>query len=170
MIALIGLMLAAPLQAEMGGEGYRSGAGGLSAEERAAARARLAEQIAAERARAEEAARRARDEAARVAVERAALPRAERLIEARCRTCHDRGQIDAAPLGTLGWSFTVIRMDLLNGARLAPGEGAEIVRHLAARNPERTRLEWAVAAGAGATILLLLVLALRRRRKRGRGR
>lgn len=169
MIALICLVLAVPLQAEMSGEDYRSGAGALSAEERAAARARLAELIAAERARAEEAARRARDEAARVAAERAALPRAERLIEARCRSCHDRAQIDAARLGSLGWSLTVLRMDLLNGARLAPGERAEIVRHLAARNPERTRLEWAVAAGAGATSLLL-VLALRRRRKRGRGR
>ncbi|TCM87131.1 hypothetical protein [Rhodovulum steppense] len=102
MIALICLALATPLQAEMGGEDYRSGAGALSAEERAAARARLAEQIAAERARAEEAARRASEDAARLAAERAALPRAERLIEARCRTCHDRAR--STPRGWGHWA------------------------------------------------------------------
>ncbi|WP_243641947.1 hypothetical protein [Rhodovulum steppense] len=57
-------------------------------------------------------------------------------------------------------------MDLLNGARLQPGDRAEIVRHLAARNPERTRLEWAVAAVA-ALSALLLAFALRRRRRGG---
>lgn len=140
------LLLALPLQAEMASDEYQTDAGAMSAEEREAARQRLADQIAAERARAEEAVRRAREEAERAAAQRAAQPLGERLIEARCLSCHDRRQIDAARFGPIGWTFTALRMQVLNGASLQPGERQVVVAHLAARSPERAAREWTLAA------------------------
>lgn len=159
-------LMAAPLFAEMAGEDYQTDAGALSADERAAVRARLAEEIAGERARVEEAAKAAAAEVRRREAEWAAQPLGDRLVETRCLTCHDQAQIDAAEFGTLGWTMTVLRMDLLNGARLEHGERSEIVRHLADRNPGRSRWEWTAAVIAGVTAAGAAAFGLRRLRQR----
>ena len=166
LVTLAAFLMAASVFAEMAGEDYQTDAGALSAEERAAVRARLAEEIAAERARAEETARAAATEARRREAEWAARPLGDRLVETRCLTCHDEGQIDAARFGTLGWTMTVLRMDLLNGAKLERGERSEIVRHLADRNPGRSRWEWTAASIAALTAAGAVVLGLRRLRQR----
>ena len=145
-MVLIVLALAGPLQAEMAGDDYQTDAGGLTAGQREAVRARLAEQIAAERARAEADARQAQIAAEARARARAARPLGAQLLEARCLSCHDRGQMDAATFGTLGWTMTVLRMQVLNDADLNRGERAEIVAYLAGQNVSRSRLEWVVAA------------------------
>lgn len=128
--------------AEMDAEAYQTEAGALSEAERAAMRARLAAEIAAERAHEQEARRAAQAEAERIATERAARPLGERLVEERCLTCHDAGQIDRTALGAPGWTVTVLRMEWLNGARLEPGERRVIVQYLAASHPKRNRAEW----------------------------
>jgi hypothetical protein len=102
----------------------------------------------------------ARDQAAR-----AARPPGERLLEARCLSCHDRPQIDAQPHGAVMWWATVLRMEWLNGATLHRGERAALVAHLADGRTQRTRMEAFVLAGAG---VLLLGFALTARRL-GRG-
>ncbi|MFN4101643.1 MAG: hypothetical protein ACK4GT_17915, partial [Pararhodobacter sp.] len=154
--------------AEPDAESYQTGAGALTAPERAEMRARLAAEIAVERAR-EEAARRASEaEAERVATERAARPLGERLVEARCLTCHDAGQIDRIAYGTPGWTVTVARMEWLNGASLEPGERAVIVAHLAARHPDRNRVEWTLLTAMAAVIAaagLGALIWMRTRRK-----
>lgn len=151
------LALALPLRAEMAGDDYQSDAGALSAEEREAARRRLAAQIAAERARAEETARQAQLEAEELSRALATRPLGAQLLEARCLTCHDRAQIDAARFGTLGWNMTVLRMQLLNGADLRRGERGAIVGYLVARDPGRNRLEWGLA---GLTLLALIGIGI----------
>lgn len=155
---LVCVMLALPARAEMAGEDYQTEAGSLSPEEREAARQRLARQIAAERARAEAAAQKAEAEAEALAAARAARPPGEQLVEARCLTCHDRRQIDAAEFGPLGWTITVLRMQLLNGAELQSGERRVIASHLAADSQGRAALEWGLAALSG---LALLAVGLR---------
>lgn len=150
-LALIPLGAAAELDAEA----YQTKAGALTDAERAAMRARLAAEIAEERAREEAARRAAEAETERIAVERAARPLGERLVEARCLSCHDAGQIDRTILGTPGWTITVIRMEWLNGARLEPGERPVIVGYLADRHPDRTFVEWALVVTAGGVMVAL---------------
>lgn len=129
--------------------------GVLPPDEAAEMRARIAAEIAAERARDEAAQQAALLEAERIAAERAARPLGEQLVEARCLSCHDAGQIDRTSLGAPGWTITVIRMEWLNGARLEPGERAVIVGHLSARNPDRTVMEWAFVVTVGAAVVAL---------------
>lgn len=154
-------VLAFPVQAEMAGDDYQTEAGSLSPEERDAAPARLAAEIEAERARAEDAARKAQAEAEARAAARAARPLGERLVEARCLTCHDTRQIDAAGYGTIGWTVTVMRMEFLNGVTLQSGERGVIVSHLSARSQGRATLEWALVIMAAAA-LTGAVLGVRR--------
>lgn len=161
-LALIPLVAAAELDAEA----YQTEADALTEAERAAMRARLAAEIAEERAREEAARRAAQAEAERIAVERAARPLGERLVEARCLSCHDVGQIDRTSLGTPGWTITVIRMEWLNGARLEPGERAVIVGHLSDRHPDRTLMEWAFVVTAGGVMVALGLGVWLWRRKR----
>lgn len=166
-LALVLALAPGPAPAELDAEAYETEAGALTEAERAAMRARLAAEIAAEQARAEEARLAAAREAARIEAERAARPLGERLLEARCLTCHDAGQIDRIAQGSLGWTATVLRMEWLNGARLDAGERGAIVAHLAARHPGRSRAEWAAVIAAGVLAALVACGAsLRRRAKR----
>jgi len=126
--------------------------GVLPPDEAAEMRERIAAEIAAERARNEAARQAALLEAERIAAERAARPLGEQLLEARCLSCHDVGQIDLTRLGAPGWTITVLRMEWLNGARLEPGERAVIIGHLAARHPDRNRKEWALVLVATAAL------------------
>lgn len=146
------ILLALPARAEMAGDDYQTEAGSLTVEEREAARARLAAEIAAERARAEQAALEAQVAAEALAAARAARPLGEKLVEARCLTCHDTRQIDSADFGLIGWNITVLRMEFLNGATLQQGERGVIVAYLSARSPGRAVLEWG--------LVILLVMAL----------
>lgn len=152
-IVLVCVMLALPARAEMAGEDYQTEADSLSPEDREAARQRLAGQIALERARAEDAARKAEAEAEARAAARALRPPGEQLVEARCLTCHDRHQIDAAELGPLGWNITVLRMQWLNGAELQSGERRVIASHLAAADKGRAAMEWGLAVLSGLALL-----------------
>ncbi|MDZ7709745.1 MAG: hypothetical protein U5K36_06415 [Roseovarius sp.] len=154
---LLCVMFALPARAEMASDDYQTEAGSLSPEEREAARQRLAERIAAERARAEDAAQKAQAEAEARAAARAARPLGEKLVEARCLTCHDRPQIDAAEFGPLGWNITVLRMQWLNGAELKSGDRRVIVSHLAAASQGRAVLEWGLAVLSGLALLVAVM-------------
>lgn len=150
-LMLLCLLAAAPTHAEMSGADYESGAGALSVDEREALRRKLADEIAAERARAAAA---AAQEAAAATAEAARLarrPLGERLVEARCRSCHDTETLRRTARGWLGWYATVLRMQWINGAETARTERAEIVSWLVKANPaSRLRIwtEWVVALGA----------------------
>lgn len=134
-------------------------------ESRDAIRAELESRAAAERARAAAAAEAERAAAARLDAARAARPAGERLLEARCLACHDRGQIDAQPHGAVMWWATVLRMELLNGATLHRGERAVLVAHLADGREARTRTEGFVLGGLVALLTAVAVAA----RRVGRG-
>lgn len=142
------LLLPAMSAAEPDAASYQTKAGALTDAERAAMRTRLAAEIAAERAREDEARRSAQAEAERIAADRAARPFGERLVEARCLICHDAGQIERTALGAPGWTVTVLRMEWLNGARLETGERVAIVAYLAARHTNRNVGEWAAVLAA----------------------
>lgn len=150
--------------AELDASAYQTEAEALTELERAEMRARLAAEIDAERAREDVARLAAQAEADRLDAERAARPLGERLVEARCLTCHDAGQIDRTALGAPGWTVTVVRMEWLNGARLEPGERAVIVAHLAARHPDRNEVEWTLVLLAGMAALGLGAWVWRRKR------
>jgi len=166
-VALGAALALTPLaaRAELDSEAYQTEAGGLSEAERVTMRARLAAEIASERAREDEVRRAAQAAAERVATERAARPLGERLVEARCLSCHDAGQIDSTVYGTPGWTMTVVRMAWLNGARIEPGERRVIVAYLSARHPDRSLVEWALVIIAGAIMLTLGLWAWVWRRK-----
>jgi len=140
----------APAQAEMCSGEYQSGARRLSKEEHARETARRAAER--EKAEAAERARHAAEEAERLAhaQRRAALPLGARLIEDRCTACHAATMLAGERRGWLGWWAVVLRMEVFNGARFAPGERGVIVDHLAehqAARQVRVVLEWIAAAG-----------------------
>ena len=107
-------------QAELGGDDYLPSGSGLDAAERA----RVREEIEAERRRAAERAEQAaRERAAEQARRQAALaaeaerkPEGERLVEAHCLACHDPEAIGEVLHSWLGWQLTVLRMRIFNGA------------------------------------------------------
>lgn len=164
------LAAATPSRGEMSGTDYETDAGALSATEREALRIKLADEIAAERARAAAA---AAEEAAALAAKAARLaarPLGERLVEARCRTCHDAETLGRTARGWLGWQGTMLRMQWVNGARIAQGEAAGIVAWLMQANPAtraRIWLEWTAALGLAFTVFAAVWggLVLRRRRQ-----
>ena len=149
---LLGLSALRCAQANTDWGDFETEMGVLPPDEAAEVRERIAAEIAAERARDETARQEALLEAERIAAERAARPLGEQLLEARCLSCHDVGQIERTSLGTPGWTITVLRMEWLNGARLELGERALIIGHLAARHPDRNRMEWALVLVAGVAV------------------
>jgi cytochrome c5 len=169
-VVLVLLFFAFPAQAEMSDSDYKTDAGSLSAEESEAVRRRLSDQIAAERAREEEAKRAAKAEAERIETEREARPLGAKLVEARCLTCHNAGQMQRAAFGTPGWTATVLRMEWLNGARLEPGERAVIIGYLAARNPDHNAREWIFVFAASMVVAMMALAAWAFRRKRSSAR
>lgn len=140
----------APAHAEMCSGEYQSGARRLSKDERARESVRRAEER--ERAAAVERARQAAEEAERVAhaQRRAVLPLGVRLIEDRCTACHAAARLAGERRGWLGWWAVVLRMEVLNAARFAPGERSVIVDYLAEHQGARQVrivLEWIAAVG-----------------------
>lgn len=158
LFSLIALTAASAPRAEMCSGEYQSGARRLSKEERAKDEARRVRDM--ERAEAAERARQAAEETERQAqaARRAAQPLGARLIEDRCTTCHPAAAFAGERRGRLGWWAVVLRMEIFNGARLAPGESRPIVDYLVDQQSAtsvRVALEWAVLAGGTATAAFL---------------
>lgn len=77
---------------------------------------------------------------------------AQRLVDTRCGACHSAELYACTGRSRLGWELVVVRMRLVNGARLAPGERAVIVHHLTEHHG--APLARVVAEGAAAVALL----------------
>ena len=153
--AICALCLAAPVQAEMDPSDYEVPPAELTPEAAEALRARIAAEIAEDRARAdaEAEARRAAEKAQ--AARLAARPVGEQLVDLRCAACHGANTYQHANLGWLGWQATVWRMELFNGAAVEAGEHQLITDWLYAQHPPtapRAALEWLA--------VLLVVVAL----------
>jgi mono/diheme cytochrome c family protein len=154
-VLVILLALSAPVHAEQGSRQYEPEAAALSAEERARAAAAIAADI--ERARQQQRQRFTEEEqAARDAARAlASRPIGARLYEQRCLTCHSKEALEPFRAGWLGWTYTTLRMQWINGATFGSGERAAIVSYLSeTRAPSigRQVLEW-VAAVAGLAAL-----------------
>ncbi|GIX28692.1 MAG: hypothetical protein KatS3mg123_2573 [Burkholderiales bacterium] len=96
-----------------------------------------------------------------------ARPYPQRLTEERCGRCHSVERYARTPRTRLGWEWTVARMQLVNGAVLAPDERPVIVRYLSetyGAPPARAAAEWAAIALIAA--LPAVWWLLRRRRSR----
>ncbi len=169
-----GVVLASTLsigvaRAEMEDRGYATTSPALDAEEAERVRRRIADEVAREAERAHERARRDA-EAERLAAEaRAARPLGVRLVEDRCTACHGLERIEATRYGRLGWHFTVVRMRLVNGARLDDGEAWAVAEHL--HDVHRASLswqilEWVALLAVVATPVAILRLSHRRRAAR----
>ncbi|MCX7893135.1 MAG: hypothetical protein N2544_12305 [Burkholderiales bacterium] len=154
----------------MSADEYQAGARRLTPAERV----RAAEQIRLER---EAAARAEREREAEAAATRraaeaalAARPLGVRLVEARCGGCHARDYFERQRFGYAGWWATVVRMQVVNGAVLGPGERGPIVAHLAATypaSPVGEALEWALVGAVAIGSVAAPWWILRRRRRRG---
>lgn len=117
----------------------------LSEYERESVRRAIELEMGAERARAADEARRFEDEMRRIAAEREARPVAVKLLEARCMRCHNAERIETARYGPIGWHATILRMQWINGAFLAPGERGVLAGYLAATRSApalRVAAEW----------------------------
>ncbi|MCC5992484.1 MAG: hypothetical protein JJT99_08155 [Rhodobacteraceae bacterium] len=166
-LALLVLLLAVPVQAEMDPSDYAVPPADLTPEEAEALRARIAAEIAADRGRADAEAEVRRKAEAEEAARLAARPLGEQLVDLRCASCHSADSYQQADLGWLGWHATVWRMDLLNGAGLGAGEHGLIADWLYAQHPPtgaRAALEW--LALLLVAVALPLPWALWRRHKR----
>ena len=169
-----GVVLASTLsigvaRAEMEDRGYATTSPALDADEAERVRRRIADEVAREAERAHERARRDA-EAERLAAEaRAARPLGVRLVEDRCTACHGLERIEATRYGRLSWHFTVVRMRLVNGARLDDGEAWAVAEHL--HDVHRASLswqilEWVALLAVVATPVAILRLSHRRRAAR----
>lgn len=159
---LIAIVLAAGAgaRAEMSGDEYRSPASVTTPSERQ----RLAEQLERERAQAaEREARQAAERAASAEAERRRMlerPLGERLLEARCSSCHRPEVVAGVRHTALGWRVVVERMRWWHGADVPRTDVAPIVAHLAATLPAtgaRAVLEWGALAAATLSLLVAAI-------------
>lgn len=169
MLIAIALAASAASRAEMSGDEYRS----PTVITNPAERQHMAEQLERERAQAaEREARQAAERAAAAEAERRlmlARPPGERLLEARCSSCH-RPEVVAGKRHTaLGWRVVVERMRWWHGADVPRDDVAPIVAHLATTRPAtggQAVLEWAVPAAATVSMLFAATVYIRRLRRR----
>lgn len=154
LMLLMAMVAPSPAAAEMSGDDYRP----PPASTDAAARARAAVALDAERRAAEAAAavaaERKRQTLAQAETALRQRPLGVQLLDARCTACHTLAVSKDGRRGPLGWRVTVERMRWWHGAPLQPGEAALIARHLATTQPAdawQLAQEW----GAAATALLL---------------
>lgn len=164
---LLVISLALPVRAEMDPSDYEVPPAELTEEEATALRARIAAEIAADRARSEAEAKARQEAEAAEAARLAARPIGAQLVDVRCAACHSAETYRQANLGWLGWRATVWRMDLLNGAGLERGEHVVIKDWLYTQYPPtggRAAQEWLTLLFV--VVALPLPWALRRRRKR----
>ena len=155
--------------AEMSGEEYASKAvlgRGVEATRRIA-------EIERERALAAEAEREQQRQAEqrRAALEAAETqrPREERLLTARCTSCHGLVVLEGVPRTALGWRLTVERMRWWHGAPVSADEASTIARYLAETRPG----PWGAIDFAVTGVLAILgaacVSTLRALKRRARG-
>jgi cytochrome c5 len=161
--------LALDLPAEMSGDDYQSSTEPVSPAERA----RRATEMVAERQREAQAqARRAAQAASRQAEHERLLllrPPGERLLLARCTTCHTLGVLEGQGRSHLGWRWTVERMRWWHGARLSAADSGLVARHLASTYPSgagnrMSFFGWAVAVSTALVAAGMGWLVWRRRR------
>jgi mono/diheme cytochrome c family protein len=155
----------APGAAEMCAGEYQSGSRRLTPAQRALETERIRQERerleVIEREREAQAERARRENQARLA----ARPLGERLVEARCGTCHGPDYLRDHRYGRLGWWSVLLRMEYINGARFEGGERGVIVDRLVATQPAtgaRLALEWAAAVAAP---LLAIAVGWRLRRR-----
>jgi cytochrome c5 len=167
LLFLLTALGAAPgLHAEMCSGEYQSGARRVTTQEREQADAALRRER--EREAQAHAEQQAREVSARQAQaqRRAALPAGARLIEDRCTVCHGADTLAQQRHGGPGWWLIVVRMELFNGARLAPGERRLVVDYLAthqAAGPVRVAIEWSVLALVAAALVAAVSSGIFRR-------
>lgn len=151
----------------MSADDYQAGSLRLSPAERARQAQRLEQEREREAQRERERlelqaqAQRAREAAL------AARPLGVRLVEARCGVCHPADYFDSRGRTYIGWWVTVLRMEVLNGARIDTGERGPIVAHLATAHratTARQTIEWLQAAVAAVSIGWFVRWLFRRRR------
>lgn len=101
-----------------------------------------------------------------------ALPEPERLTLARCKPCHAEGNYMSQRHNRLGWELVILRMQHLNGARMADGERGVIANYLTQKYPATggARLMEAVQQLAGALVPVWLWIAWKSGRSRFRQR
>lgn len=145
---LIGAALAAcPARGEMSAGDYQAGSRRMSNADRARESARVAEEHERAAVAAQDREAEAAEQKAALQARRQAMPPGARLVEDRCTTCHTTDVLSAYRRGWLGWWAIVLRMEMLNGARIDSGERREIVAHLSSRQRgslARTAAEWTV--------------------------
>lgn len=98
----------------------------------------------------------------------AARPLGERLIEARCSSCHPPDQVTAGRHTRPVWHFTVARMRYWHGAELTLTEHGVIADHLTETQPAATRRAMAEYALLAVFFAAPFALWLRQRRQRNR--
>lgn len=150
--------LACDARAEPSAQHYDSGKAVTSPAERE----NIARQLEVQRLRAaQDAARRAADEQARLRREAEAwarLPPGERLVRERCASCHTLAVMDGIGRGNIGWRLTVERMRWWHGAQLGPGESTLVAEHLRTARPTDSFGAWSEFAMLAALALFLLAL------------
>lgn len=168
-LVLLVISLALPVRAEMDPSDYEVAPADLTEEEATALRARIAAEIAADRARNEAEAEARRAAEAEETARLAARPMGAQLVDARCAVCHGPDTYQTANLGWLGWQATVWRMDLLNGAGLERGEHGVIKAWLYAQYPPtagRAALEWLALLFVVVALPLSWAIRLHRKRRK----
>lgn len=156
--------------AEQGSRQYEPEATALSAQERVRAAEAIAAEIERERQKERERIARDEQEAREAARALAARPIGVRLFEQRCLTCHSKESLEPFRLSWLGWTYTTLRMQWINGATFGDGERSAIVSYLSeTRAPPIWRgwLEWGVAvAGLAALGAVTCRLVAKRSKKK----
>lgn len=158
---------ALPAHAEMAGDDYRSPSVLSSPQERA----RVAEELEAERQRmAFEAEQQQKAQARAMALQRQQAqqrPPGERLLDAKCTSCHSLDIVKSQHKSRLGWRWTVERMRWWHGASLEWGEAGVITQHLAQTRGAASSSIW-LLAGAGVAVVGIFFGMLHMRGRRVR--
>lgn len=166
-LMVVCMVIVQAAHAEMSGDDYRSPTVLSSPQERA----RVAEELEADRERmAREAERQQEAYAKWLEVERQReqqRPLGERLIDARCTSCHALDVVSAQRMSGLGWRWTVERMRWWHGAALGEGEASVITQHLAQTHGDASSSAWLVA-GSGVA-MAGFIFGMRRIRGRRAG-
>lgn len=122
MLLVVVLAASARTHAEQGSRQYEPEAAALSAEESARVAAAIAADIERERQKARERVAREEQEALDAAHALANRPAGLRLFEQRCLTCHSKDALEPFRMSWLGWTYTTLRMQWINGATFGDGE------------------------------------------------
>lgn len=115
---------------------------------------RIEAELEADRIRKVEAEARLRAEEEARQREWEAKPLPYRLTYTRCTGCHTAESFETRAYSRIGWELIILRMRVLNKARLEPGERGQIAGYLAEAHPA------SMARAAGEIIIGVILLAL----------